>query len=121
MATVLTTLGQFTAYNGVALEKPYYIIKIPAGNATFTVHMMVELFMNTYYKADDMEFDYSFEAGKEYTVSHSHTGDFRPGDTGVWGVNIYDGRPRAFGRNGHALNADDIFIEFVPFKNQPEF
>jgi hypothetical protein len=124
MAYVVFSLaGKATSYNGVALEKEYYLMKIPAGNADFIINMAVSHFEsgwgggNVIYNAEGMEFEFSFEAGKEYCIVARASGgegdNWRKGDDWVWGVEIYDEIP--------AVNypSKEHLLGFAPFKNQP--
>jgi hypothetical protein len=101
-----------TAYNGVDFEKAYPFARIPSGEADFTINMAFNWY-NAVYKAEGMEFEYTFEGGKKYTVHATYRSTDK--DDNVVGVKIYD---------YFAMTADPsekYFVTFIPFKQQPTF
>jgi hypothetical protein len=116
MAVVNFWYSRVTDYNGVALEKKYATIKIPAGNAGFVIDMQFDWGRVTY-RATGMAFDFSFEAGKMYTARSTFRGDDK--DDEVIGVEIYVwDTPKDFSQRDMKRSSEH-FVAFIPFKNQP--
>jgi hypothetical protein len=109
--------SRVTGYNGVALEKKYTAIRIPAGNASFVIDMRFNWGTVTY-RATGMEFDFSFEAGKMYAACSTFRGDDENDE--VIGVEIYvwDTIPKVLSTKDMKRSSEH-FVAFIPFKNQP--
>jgi hypothetical protein len=117
VATVNFLDSRVTDYNGVALEKKYTTIIIPAGDAGFIIDMQFDWGMDIY-KANGMEFDFSFEAGKMYAACSTFRNNDENDD--VVGVEIYvwDTVPTILPAKDMKRSSDH-FVAFIPFKNQP--
>jgi hypothetical protein len=115
-AQVSFQMPSVTSYNGVALEKAYTVMKIPAGVANFTVN--VDIYRYAAYRASNMEFDFPFKAGKFYIA----VGKFRSDDDDddVIGVDIYVWDTMKDFSQRDMKRSSEHYAAFVPFKNQPE-
>jgi hypothetical protein len=92
------------SYNGIAVQK-WYNVKIPAGSTAFLLDLQWNN-GNTLWTAEDVEFNYRFEGGKEYVITFNNSG----GNGKLWGVNIYAGPVPAIGYPGKSK-----LLDFVPF------
>jgi hypothetical protein len=104
-ATVRFLNMQMESYNGIAVSK-FYFVAIPSGEA----HLGGDV--NIYrgdvlFKCKGMEWDFVFEAGKEYTMLGAAR-DMK------WGVVVYDLV------NNRVLDKEHE-LAFIPFQNQPRF
>jgi hypothetical protein len=117
MATVSFLRPAVTSYNGVALEKKYNAMKIPAGNANFIINAEFNARGATY-RASDMEFDFPVEAGKFYIAD----GKFRSDDEDdeVIGVDIYVWNTMKDFSQRDMKRSSEHYAAFVPFKHQPD-
>jgi hypothetical protein len=109
-------MATVTSYNGVAIEKGYRAIKIPVGNAGFTINTEFNARGATY-RANDMEFDFFFEAEKLYFASSVFRSDDK--DDEVVGVDIYVWNSVAEFAQRDMKRSSDHYVAFVPFKIQP--
>lgn len=105
-----------TSYNGVALEKEYTVMKIPPGNATFTINAVIN--RGDIYRAYDMEVAFPVEAGKLYIADSTFRSNDK--DDNVIGVDIYVwDTPQDFSQRDMKRSSEH-YVAFVPFKNQPD-
>jgi hypothetical protein len=116
VAMVSFLIPSVTSYNGVALEKEFTVMKIPAGNTTFTIN--TEINRGDTYRAYDMEFAFPFGAGKFY-IADSAFRSYDKDDT-VIGVDIYVWDTIKDFAQRDMKRTSNHYVAFVPFKNQPE-
>jgi hypothetical protein len=109
-AKVWFLAGAIKSYNGITITRKWQnIIVIPAGEAV--IGLDVELFHeNVLFRLRGMEFTCHLEGEKKYTI----VGDTKDGQ---WGVSIYEGKIRSI---AWATRTGGTFLEFIPFKNQPD-
>jgi carbohydrate-binding DOMON domain-containing protein len=100
-ATVLFYQITAKSYNGIGVSK-WTSVVLPSGEANIGGDIRIS-HAGVRFLAQDMEFTCFLEGGKEYTVTGAAKNE-------KWGVSLYEGK---------ALK-DDMFLEFIPFKNQPD-
>jgi len=106
MSTVSFNYMTVTSYNGIGVEK-WKTVKIPEGSTNIGADVNIYR-GGLVFQATGMEFSYDFEAGKEYRIMGA-------AENMKWGVKIYNGL------NTSGMKADQDFIAFIAFKNQPTF
>jgi hypothetical protein len=114
---MISLSGEITSYNGVAIEKGYKIMKIPAGRANFIINAEF-LYRGDVYKAANMEFDFTFEAGKVYMAAGNFRSDDK--DDEVIGVDIYVWDSLEDVSQKDRKRSSEHYMAFVPFKYQPD-
>ncbi|MDR2897612.1 MAG: hypothetical protein LBU99_02270 [Spirochaetaceae bacterium] len=98
-----------TAYNGINIDEKVSCFVIPAGDAQFVVDIEVR-YGNTIFTATDAIFEYNFEAGKEYSLWFSASGEDQKG-IDDWGMDLFSGAQTSMVPNSRS------FITFTPFLN----
>jgi hypothetical protein len=100
-ATILFYQMTVKSYNGIGVNK-WVSVTVPSGETLIGGDVRIN-HAGVGFLAQDMEFVCYLEGAKEYLVAGA-TKD------GKWGVNLYTGK---------ALR-DDMLLEFIPFKIQPD-
>jgi hypothetical protein len=96
------------SYNGIGVKGWKYNVTLPAGEINIGADIYIT-HAGVRFLAHDMEFVCYLEPGKKYTIVGT-TKD------GQWGVSLYDGNGLWVGDTPD----DSKFLEFIPFKNQPD-
>ncbi|GMO46520.1 MAG: hypothetical protein Ta2G_01740 [Termitinemataceae bacterium] len=92
-----------TAFNGVGVKwKPYKMIRIPAGDAKFTVNVISDR-----YTINDAIFSFRFDSGTDYKIGFG-TREVAGGRL-IVGASVY---------KGVKSPKESDFIDFIPFENK---
>jgi hypothetical protein len=100
-ATVWFYLMVIKSYNGIGVDK-WFSVVIPAGEANIGGDVYVD-HAGIRFLIKNAEFTCHTEAGKVYSITGATEG-------GQWGVNVYETKK----------TNPETFLEFIPFKNQPD-